>query len=134
MFSSPTLIANNFCVGEQICEVADINGDEWADLVVFTQSTIDWQEDDVWVSIATTGGEWMKAEKWSDHFCLESERCAVGKLNLDAAADIVTFVGNGEVWAGRSHPHGGCAASKSVFAPLGGLLLLALRRRRRAWR
>ncbi len=102
MFGNAIQVKSYHCVGDQVCEVADLNGDGRSDLIAFTKSTVNWQQDDVWVSVSLPGGVWSAAQKWSDYFCAGSEKCAVGKLNADGTADLVSFKGNGEVWAARS--------------------------------
>ena len=98
---------DSFCYGSEICEVADVNGDGFDDLVAFNPT-----HGDVWVALAqvsiwdTTFGN---GRKWHDDFCVGDQICKVADMNGDGLADLVAFVrssmagsGAGDVWVAHS--------------------------------
>src|SRR5690606_32277082 len=76
---------DGFCITEQTCRVADINGDGKADLLAFTQNF-----GLVWTSLSTGAGFGANAI-WHNFFCVRDEVCAAGDVDGDRRADILTF-------------------------------------------
>ena len=83
-----------FCLGDEVCELGDVNGDGKADLVTFVRSTKTGAgAGDVYVALSNGRGFTPNpGAKWHDNFCLGQEMCAVGDVNGDGKADLVTFV------------------------------------------
>lgn len=90
---------NWFCVGNEVCKVADVNGDGRDDLVAFTRGNTG----DVWVSLSTTYG-FRPGVRWNDWFCVGNETCEVGDVNGDGSADLIAFTGGSaaDVWVALS--------------------------------
>lgn len=87
-------VADWFCVGNEDCQVADMDGDGHADLVAFTKGS----SADVWVATFTPSGYFNTASKWHDFFCAGNETCRVADVDGvpnsfgRGSADLVTFV------------------------------------------
>jgi Trypsin/FG-GAP-like repeat len=81
-----------FCVGDEICDTGDIDGDGKADLVAFTRAS-----GDVWGAISTGDGFIGTGWKWHDLFCVNDWQCRVGDINGDGRADVVASF-KSEVW------------------------------------
>ena len=97
-------VQTNFCTTGEACEVADVNGDGWADLVVFVKNAISAKQDDVWVSLALPDGTFATPEKWSDYFCAGSQTCALGRFDNNASMDVIAFTGTGPTWVAYAQP------------------------------
>jgi hypothetical protein len=76
---------SSFCIREQFCQVADVNGDAKADLVAFTPFT-----GKVWVSLSD-GSKFGENSVWQEYFCIVGEQCRIGDTNGDDKADIIAF-------------------------------------------
>jgi FG-GAP-like repeat len=102
-FTRPELRNDDFCPGARDCRLADVNGDHLADLVAFVKSTEPGAAGgDVLVSLSTGSG-FGSTQKWSDFFCVGNEECAVGDVNGDGRADLVTFIrDSSQVWVALS--------------------------------
>lgn len=74
-----------FCITEQDCQVADVNGDGRDDIVAFTKNF-----GLVWVSLSTGSGFGQNAI-WNNFFCIQGEQCALGDVDGDKRADIIAF-------------------------------------------
>ncbi len=79
-----------FCIAEQVCKVADVNGDGKADLIVFTPRL-----GLVWVSLST-GASFGANAVWNRYFCLVGEVCETGDVGgtkksglVDGKADLL---------------------------------------------
>src|SRR5262245_6370189 len=74
-----------FCVGDETCALADVNGDDLADAVAFVKSTAGEpmpgcpDKGDIFVALA-----WMNSsgatffgppQKWHDYMCVDDEIC-----------------------------------------------------------
>ncbi len=104
-----------FCVREETCAVADINGDGFTDIVSFVKSTrgapAPGQPDkgDVYVALSD-GRTFNPTAKWHDYFCVDNETCTLGDVNGDGRADAVAFThstyGGGWVWVALSNGYG----------------------------
>ena len=84
-FGAAQLWHSSFCIREQVCRVADVNGDGRADLVAFTPLT-----GLVWVSLSQ-GTQFGPNATWQGYFCIKGERCLVGDANGDGKADLIAF-------------------------------------------
>ena len=76
---------DGFCIAEQICKVADLNGDGKADLIAFTPNF-----GLVWVSLSTGNGFGPNAIR-HNFFCIRFEVCEVGDVEGDGRSDLILF-------------------------------------------
>jgi hypothetical protein len=89
-----------FCYGLEECRVGDFNGDGRDDISAFLRSTqLEPKRGDVYVGLST-GSAFQNGQLWHDFFCLLSETCAVGDVNGDGRADLLSFShgSTGSVW------------------------------------
>jgi hypothetical protein len=98
----------NFCPGNEVCQVGDVNNDGRADLVSFVQSATAGHHNHVHV-VSTQSGA---VQEWSNFFCTAGERCLVGDIDGVNGVDILAFnQGAADVWVARSN------GSTSFLAP-----------------
>ena len=96
-----------FCTLQEICAVADVNGDGKADAVAFVRTNNGVGDSDVWVAFSD-GTKFGPGQKWHDYFCTLQEICALGDVNGDGKADAIAFVrtnngvGDSDVWVALS--------------------------------
>ncbi|MCW5852798.1 MAG: VCBS repeat-containing protein [Anaerolineae bacterium] len=96
-----------FCTLQEICAVADVNGDGKADAVAFVRTNNGVGDSDVWVALSD-GTRFGAGQKWHDYFCTLQEICALGDVNGDGKADAIAFVrtnngvGDSDVWVALS--------------------------------
>ncbi len=75
-----------FAVGEEVPLTGDVDGDGRADIITFTRG----DAADVYVGLST-GTAYAAGVKWHDFFAAGTEIPAVGDVNGDGRADIITF-------------------------------------------
>lgn len=78
-----------FCITEQVCKVADVNGDGKADLIAFTP-----RFGLVWVSLST-GASFGANAVWNRYFCLLGEVCETGDVGGTKKSGLVLFKPHG---------------------------------------
>jgi len=97
--------AENFCTGSMVCDVGDVSGDSFADIVAFTREA----SADVLVAVSSTVDRrgtqrFVAKRKWHDSFCRDGQICRLGKVDADNRVDIVAASrdGTGDVYWAQS--------------------------------
>jgi len=87
-----------FCAANELCDVADFDGNGRDDIVTFLQSdyasTNPETIGDVIVGLSTGSqgaGGFVTLPKWAHYFCIGNEICETGDFNGDGVADIAAF-------------------------------------------
>jgi hypothetical protein len=113
-FGSASLKHDWFCVGSEVCDLGDFNGDGRVDLVAFVRDTQSGMgQGDVYVAFSkgtTLSHRFGAGLKLHERFCVSTEVCSVGDFNGDKKSDLVTFIGDtwgtgsfrGDVYTARS--------------------------------
>jgi hypothetical protein len=88
-----------FCIGDEIPDVGDFNGDGRDDVIIFVRNAKSGAgRGDVYVALST-GSSFVGAGTWHDFFCVNTEIPAVGDFNGDGKDDIAAFAR--ETWSGE---------------------------------
>lgn len=78
----------DFCEGNEVCEIGDFNGDGRDDIIGFNHSA---SSGKVFVSLSEVT-RFARPFVWHDFFCVEKEVCKIGDFNGDGMDDIITFM------------------------------------------
>jgi hypothetical protein len=100
-FSLPQKWSDFFCKGGEVCKVADVNGDNLADLVAFRHGING--DNSVFVAYSTGSG-FGPAQKRSTRFCLATETCEVGPVGGGKFSSLIAFTRDpaNEVYVSRA--------------------------------
>lgn len=77
-----------FCVGDEVCQIGDFNGDGKADIVAFVRGGGTDNRGNTWVAVSS-GQEFIDASPWNDFFCFGD--CATGDFDGNGAYDVINF-------------------------------------------
>jgi hypothetical protein len=86
-FNSPEKWHDQFCFGNELPRVADINGDGLDDILTFLRGT----SGDVYVALSNGNGFVGTALKWHELFGQNQELPFAGDMDADGDADLVLF-------------------------------------------
>ncbi len=79
---------DNFCFGNEVCDVGDVNADGRADVLAFTRG----DTADVFVARSTGAAFIGTGVKWHKLFGVGSQTCLVGDVDGDKRADVISLV------------------------------------------
>jgi hypothetical protein len=99
-FGARTFWHDWFCVGGEVCDTGDVDGDGKADVVAFTRSPAG----DVYAAVSTGNSFLGTGWKWNDWFCLNDWLCRLGDINGDGRTDAVSASNDvdAQIWLSRS--------------------------------
>ena len=105
MFGPAEKWSEEFCIGQEVCAVGYFYGRSFsADIVAFMGDTrTGIGRGDVWVALKEgllKFGFTLPA-KWSDWMCVRQEVCAVGDFDGNGRDDVIAFVRDTQLGAGR---------------------------------
>jgi len=117
-FASPIKWSDYFCLENEVCITADVNGDGKADLIAFLRdSQPEPGRYDVYVGLSTGNG-FAVPVKWSDFFCLENEVCTTADVNGDGSADSIAFLRDTQPEPGRYDVYVGLSTGSKFASPI----------------
>jgi hypothetical protein len=107
-----------FCIGSEVCETADVNGDNKEDLIAFVRDTsgLGIGRGDVYLAFSRTlllNRGFTAGQKYHEFFCIGSEVCGTGDFDGNGKDDLVTFVRDS---AGTGTPRGDVYTALSRIA------------------
>jgi hypothetical protein len=77
-----------FCINDEQCEVAEVTGDNRADIIAFSRG----ETGDVYVATAGNRRFTGQGVKWHDFFCVNDETCLMADADGDGRKDVLSFV------------------------------------------
>ena len=87
-YSVPRQWHDHFCIWDQVCRVADLNGDGSEDIAAFMQNPAG----TVYTALSSTAGPRFEANDTAGRdFCAAGSYCETGDLNGDGRHDLVSF-------------------------------------------
>jgi hypothetical protein len=85
--------AESFCMGDAVCRVGDVDGDDDDDIISFVRSSKSGNEEgNVYVALSNGANGFGPRLLWNDFFCIGDETCRVGNFDGDANDDILAYV------------------------------------------
>ena len=93
-FGKPQVWHGFFCIGKEVCRVADVNGDNRDDIIAFVRDTkTGADQGDVWVSLSQ-GSSFGRSSIWHGWMCIRKEVCVAGDFDGDGRDDVAALVRN----------------------------------------
>jgi hypothetical protein len=89
-FGAPQRWHPDLCTRSRDCRLADVNRDDFADLVAFDRGTTPDTDGEVWVALSNRN-EFGPAQKWHDDLCRAGQTCLLGDMDGDHRADVVVL-------------------------------------------
>lgn len=77
-----------FCINDEVCHVADVDGDNRDDIIAFSRGSAG----DVYVATSFEGSFVGHGVKWHDWFCINDETCLLADADGDGKKDVFAFV------------------------------------------
>jgi hypothetical protein len=123
---------DSICIGQEVCEVVDFDGNGRDDLIAFVRNTRPGiGRGDAYVAFST-GSAFEPAQKRSDFICIGQEMCAVGNFNgslVERRDDAVAFVRNTKTGAGQADVFVAISGPSGFAQPQNGATSFASARR-----
>jgi hypothetical protein len=88
-FGAPQQWSSSFCRTGDVCKVADVNGDVFADLVAFRHRPFG-TTNGVFVALSN-GSSFGTDQRWTTGFCFSTETCEVGDVDGNGSVDILAL-------------------------------------------